>query len=381
MTPRPLIQRFTGLRLAPLCAALLALPPLLAGAQTADPKELLRAAVGQQVRTLLGDGSGAVVERLLQVKPEPGLASRFDAARVTSGLFGRQAASFAPDCRTTTTAAGEPDTGLCLVEAGSRDSETGAYTVLAFAKNIGAGDLMFSRRAAFNPGAPTLPPSAKLSDSAAYEQALKFMDLLGVPRSDIPQPPQGVKNPLPVRSLEAGVQDEKGGTATRVTLHKLVTLPRALPVPGGLLQDPKSGVVLRHVLAPGLATVAVSDSGVQFARLDGWVDAPMDPKLDPRRAKSTDELINEIADDLYGEGVRKVGSLSILISLRQALPNPEDDNSPQCKRCGVLRPALQVMVSLPGAGRIDSSEKSFIPPGLVREYDLVAQGETERAAR
>jgi hypothetical protein len=39
------------------------------------------------------------------------------------------------------------------------------------------------------------------------------------------------------------------------------------------------------------------------------------------------------------------------------------------------------MVSLPGAGRIDSSEKSFIPPGLVREYDLVAQVETERAAR
>ena len=166
MTSRPLIQRFTGLRLAPLCAALLALPPLLAGAQTADPKELLRAAVGQQVRTLLGDGSGAVVERLLQVKPEPGLASRFDAARVTSGLFGRQAASVAPDCRTTTTAAGEPDTGLCLVEAGSRDSETGAYTVLAFAKNIGAGDLMFSRRAAFNPGAPTLPPSARQMISA-----------------------------------------------------------------------------------------------------------------------------------------------------------------------------------------------------------------------
>ncbi len=381
MTSRPMTQRQPLLRLAPLCAALLALPPLLAGAQTADPKELLRAAVSQQVRNLLGEGSGPVVERLMLVKPEPGLASRFDAARVTSGLFGRQAATFAPDCRSTSTAVGEADAGLCVVEAGNRDSETGAYTLLAYAKNIGAGDLMFTRRAAFNPSATTLPASAKLSDADAYEQALKFMDLLGVPRSDIPLPPQGVKNPLPVRSLEAGAQDEKGSTAARVTLLKTVTLPRALPVPGGLLQDPNTGVVLRHVLAPGLATLSVNDAGVQFARLDGWADAPMDPKLDPRKAKSAAELITEITDDLYGEGVRKVGSLSILIGLRHALPNPEDPDSPQCKRCGVLRPSLQVMVSLPGAGRIDSSEKNFIPPGLVREYDLVAQVETERAAR
>lgn len=381
MTSRPLTQRLPLLRLAPLCAALLVLPPLLAGAQTADPKELLRAAVAQQVRTLLGDGSGAVVQRLMLVKPDPGLASRFDAARVTSGLFGRQAATFAPDCRSTSTAAGESDAGLCVVEAGNRDSETGAYTVLAYAKNIGAGDLMFTRRAAFNPNATTLPPSAKLSDADAYEQALKFMDLLGVPRSDIPQPPQGVKNPLPVRSLVAGANDEKGSALARVIVHKTVTLPRALPVPGGLLQDPNSGVVLRHVLAPGLATLAINDGGVQFARLDGWADAQLDPKLDPSKAKSTAELITEITDDLYGEGVRKVGSLSILIALRQALPNPEDPDSPQCKRCGVLRPALQVMVSLPGAGRVESSEKSFIPPGLVREYDLVTQGDNERAVR
>lgn len=381
MTSRLPTRRFPGFRLAPLCAALMLLPPLLAGAQTADPKEQLRAAVAQQVRTLLGDGSGPVVERLMLVKPEPGLASRFDPGRVTSGLFGRQAASFAPDCRSTTTSAKEPDAGLCVVEAGNRDSETGAYTLLAFSKNIGTGDLMFTRRAAFNPGATTLPPSAKLSDADAYAQALKFMDLLGVPRSDIPQPPPGVKNPLPVRSLEAAAQDEKGSTAARVTVHKMVMLPRALPVPGGLLKDPNSGVLLSHVLAPGMATIAVTDGGVQFARLDGWADAPMDPKLDPRQAKSTTELINEITDDLYGEGVRKVGSLSILIALRRAYPHPDDPNPPLCPVCGVLRPALQVAVSLPGVGRIDSSEKNFIPPGLVREYDLVSQGEAERPAR
>lgn len=381
MTSRPIPMTVRSLRLAPLCAALLALPPLLAGAQTTDPKEQLRAAVSLQVRKLLGDGSAPVVERLMTVKPQPGLGRNFDAARVTSALFGRQAASFAPDCRSTSTSAKEPDAGLCVVEAGNRDSETGAYTLLAFSKNTGSGDVMFTRRAAFNPNATTLPPSAKLSDADAYEQALKFMDLLGVPRSDIPVPPQGAKNLLPVRSLDAGVQDEKGSTTARVTLQKMVTLPRALVVPGGLLQDPNTGVVLHHVLAPGKAVLAVNDGGVQFARLDGWADAPMDPKLDPRLAKSAADLINEITDDLYGEGVRKVGSLSILIALRRAYPNPDDPNPPLCPVCGVLRPALQVAVSLPGAGRIESSEKNFVPPGLVREYDLVGQSEAERPAR
>ncbi len=373
--------RRTTRQLAPLCAALLAVLPMLASAQTADPKEQLRAAVAQQVRSLLGEGSGPVVERLMTVKPEPGLSRGFDPGRVTSALFGRQAASFAPDCRSTSTNAKEPDVGLCVVEAGNRESETGAFTLLAYSKNIGSGDLMFTRRAAFNPDATSLPLSAKLSDSDAYAQALKFMDLLGVPRSDIPVPPKGVRNPLPVRSLVVGAEDDKRGTRTQLTVHKMVTLPRALVVPGGLLQDPATGLVLDHVLAPGLATVAVTDSGVQYARLDGWADAPMDPKLDPRRAKSASELVNEITDDLYGEGVRRVGNLSILISLRRAYPNPDDPDPPLCPVCGVLRPALQVAVSAPGAGRIDSSEKAFVPPGIVREYDLVGQTEAERPAR
>lgn len=364
-----------------LCTSLLALSPLLVQAQTQDPKEALRAAVAQSLRQLLGDGSGPVVERLMTVKPEGGLARNFDVGKVTSALFGRQAASFAPDCRSTTTSAKEADEGLCVVEGGSRDSESGAYTLLAYSKNIGAGNLMFARRPAFALGGETLPPSARLSDTQAYDQALKFMAMLGVPASEIPRPPAGVKNPLPVRSMEAGVADEKGTTVARVTLHKSVQLPRAYPVPGGLLKDPQTGVVLNHVIGPGSALLNVSDAGVQFARLDGWSDAPMDPRLDPRQAKSNDELINEIADDLYGEGVRKVGTLSILISLRRAYPNPDDPNPPLCPVCGVLRPALQVMVSQPGTGRVETSESNFMAPGLVREYDLVAQLEGERPAR
>lgn len=368
------------LALLPLLAALLTATTALQ-AQTADPKELLRAAVSGQLRAMLGDSAAPVVERLALVKPDGAISRNFDLGRVTSGLFGRNATTLAPDCRVTTTAAKEPDTGQCLVEAGSRESPTGAYLQLAFSKNIGLGDVQFIRRNAFAGDGSVLPASTKLSDAQAYETALKFLDLVGVPRSEIPLAPVGSKNPLPVRSLVAGAVDEKGGTAQRITLQKVVTIPRAFAVPGGLIKDPNTGVVLSHVIAPGGAVLALNDSGVQFARVDGWSDAQMDPKADPRRAKSTTDLANEITDDLWGEGVRKVGTLSILIALRKAYPNPDDPNPPLCPVCGVLRPALQVIVSQRGAGPVDSSERLYVAPGLVREYDLVAQTELERPAR
>ncbi len=363
-------------------ASTAALMPLAVQAQTQDPKEAIRAAVSGALRPLLGDSSAGVVERLATIQPEGALSRSFDVGRVTSAVFGRSATNVAPDCRTTSTSAKEPDTGLCVIDAGNRDADTAAYTMLAFSKNIGIGDVMFVRRPAFNPASDSLPADAKLSDNQAYEQALKFMDLLGVPRSQIPLPPQGAKNPLPVRSLVAGAAQERGGAnSSRVTIHKMVTLPRAFVVPGGLLRDPATGVLLNHVIAPGGATLAVNDAGVQFARLDGWSDAQLDPKADPRRAKSTADLITEITDDLYGEGVRRVGTLSVLIALRKAMPNPDDPNPPLCPACGVLRPALQVLVSQLGGGAVATSERSYSAPGLMREYDLVNPTEAERPAR
>jgi hypothetical protein len=367
-------------RLLAVCA-LAALLPAVAGAQTQDPREALRAAIGNQLKPMLGDSAAPLVERLLTIKIDGAISRNFDVGKVTSALFGRTAANVAPDCRSTQTPAREADTGLCVIDAGNRESETGAYQMLAFSKNIGLGDVMFARRAAFSPDTTSLPVAAKLSDADAYSQAVNFLLLMGVPKSEIPVPPQGAKNALPVRSLMVGAEDQKGGTSTRVVMHKVVSLPRAFVVPGGLLKDPTTGQVLNHVIAPGGATLNISDRGVQFARIDGWSDAQLDPKLDPRRAKSTTDLVNEIADDLYGEGVRKVGALSILIALRKATPNPDDPNPPLCPACGVLRPALRVLVSQAGNGAVVSSERAHVAPGLVREYDLVAQNEAGQPSR
>lgn len=360
------------------CAAL-----LLAGAALAqaDPKEALRRQVGLQLETLLPNGAGDVVTRLQNVKPNPNetISRGFNLGNVNQRLFGRLQPTAAPDCQAATTPAREPDEGMCVMDRGRADDPTGDYKMLAFSKNIGQGDIRYFNRQKFDPRAELSPTPVKLDDRAAYEEALKFVALLGVPASEIPRWPAGAS--LPVRTLAVGSQSDKGNEPKRIDLLKVVSLPRAFEVPGGLLRDPATGRMLNHVLAPGQALVALSDSGVQFARIEGWSDAQMDPRVDPRQAKSQAALLEEITEDLYNEGVRRIGMLSMLVTLRRAYPNPDDPNPPLCPVCGLLRPALEVRISTLGPNRADTSEARPAPPGLVREYDLVNEADAARAVR
>jgi len=371
---------YDKIRVLAIVTALMA-GPSLANAQVADSKEILRAAIAAQLRPLLGDGAGGIVEKLKGVKPDGAISRNFNPAVVSKAVFGRAAANVAPDCNSTQTNTKEPDQGRCVIQTGSPDSPTGAFAMLAFSKNIGMGDITYLRRPAFDPNSTVLPSPVKLSDAEAYAQALKFLALLGVPKSEIPVAPRDAKNPLPVRALLVGAEQDPGKDATRIEVQKVINFQRSFTVPGGLFKDPTTGIVLDQVLAPGEVTVAVDDNGVQLADVQSWSDAQMDPKLDPALAKSTPELIDEITDDLFAEGVRKAGSLSILIGLRKAFPNPDDPNPPLCPVCGVLRPALRVVISQVGPGAVDSSERNFIAPGVVREYDLVGQTEAESPAR
>lgn len=342
--------------------------PTLAMAQTASDKERLRGAISASLASVLGgDSARAVVDKIATVKPDGAISKNFNVADMTKQWFGpRTVPNPAPDCRTTQTASGESDEGLCLLEVGRREADkdsSPAYSVLAYSKNIGIGDLLFARRPA---GTVAPAPMSKLSDSEAYDKALAFLRAAGVPMSEVPQPPRGF---LPVRSLAIGMPDDKGGS-TRMTIQKVVSLPRAFAVSGGFpwLKDPRSGQVLAHVVAPGKATIAFNDAGVQFASIEGWSDAQMG-RFESKDSKSVSELADEITDDLWGEGVQKVGSLSILISLRKALPNPDDPNPPQCPACGLLLPAVQVMVAPVGPELL--KQGTLAPPGLVREYNLV----------
>lgn len=359
------------------CAAFAALLPALVAAQTQDPdKAELRRQIVQSLTTVLGgDSARVVVEKLGAVKVDGAISRNFDVVALSKLWFGpRTVPNPAPDCRTTQTAAGESDQSLCMLEVGRREADekgnSPAYAMLAYSKNVGLGDIVFVKRPA---GVAEPTPVKNLTDPAAYEQARKFIDQVGVPRSEVPTPPQGF---LPVRSLAIGTPNDTGGGSTRMTIQKVVSFPRAFAVPGGFpwLKDPRSGQELGHVIAPGSAIVALNDAGVQFAGINDWSDAQMDPNLDPKAAKTVTELTDEITEDLYGEGVRKVGSLSILIALRKAYPNPDDPNPPLCPVCGLLLPAVQVTVAPVAVGRVDKS--AIVAPGMLREYDLVKKGET-----
>lgn len=354
-----------------LAAAAAILAPMLAQAQT-DPKAGLRSAISAAVTPLLGESSAAIVEKLSAVKPEGFISRNFDLAKAKNALFPRMATNDAQDCRTARTPMGEDDTGMCAVEYGNRDSEGAAYRVLAFSKNIGIGEVQFARRDAYT-GKPPAPVT--LEDAKAYSLAMSFFDMIGVPKSEIPAVPKGA--PLPVRSMVVGSADEQGGSRTAIVMYKVVFVPRAFVVPGGLGTGP-NGQELKHALAPGGATAAIAaDGSVRFGHVEGWSDAQFDWSGKPR---GTAELVNAITDDLWGEGARKVGTLSVLIAFRKAIPNPEDPRPPACPVCGVLRPALKVVIASADRDRPPSGG-SWVAPGLVRYYDLLGgQTESDRTA-
>lgn len=359
------------LSLAAIVAAMLL--PGWAAAQSHEDE--LRRQIGAALQQTFGDSSRGVVIKLMDAKPAGGLQN-FDVQKVSRELFGRTTPNSAPDCQSTKTAAGEPDEGECVLAAGDRDSPAGAYTSLMFSKTIGVGNVQFLRRAPFDPNAADVPKPVQLSEEQAYEQAMRFADLVGVPRAELPTLPKGVK--LPVRTLAVGSTDAQGNRAAPIAIMKVVSLQRALLVPG-LLTDPTTGRTLNYVLAPGAAMIGVDDAGVQLASIEGWSNSPLDPKIDPSLSKSTASLANEIADDLYAEGVRNVGSLSVQIILRRAYPNPDDPNPPLCPVCGVLLPAVQIAIAPVAEGVVETSEKAWAAPGVVRAYDLVER--TDGAAR
>lgn len=362
-------------------SALAALACITAHAQTGQPREDIRLAVERALVPLLGQDARAMVQRLAQVRPEGAISQNFNLQQAVTVLFPRVSVVAAPDCRVLNTATGEPDTSRCTYSAGRLDDPGGgAYTGLSFSKNIAQGDVRFVRRPAFLVGGSAVPPPVRLSDADAYTRALQFATLLGVPASEIPTPPTLQSVRLPVRTLTAGAGDGSVNQV-RIPLQKVVSLQRAFRVPGGLYVDPLTGVRVDHVLAPGNATLVMDDTGLQFARIDGWADAQFDPQVNASRAKTVTALSAEIAEDLYNEGVRQPGQVSVMVALRRAQTHPEDPNPPPCAVCGVLRPALRVTVSQVGSEPVPTNARSFVAPGVVREYDLVAFDETTRPAR
>jgi hypothetical protein len=356
--------------------------PLLAQTQ-ADP---VREAVQAAMPSAIGRDNTDLVKRILQIRPKAvPLSTSFVPADVSKAVFGRLAATPAPDCQATQTSQKELDTGLCLVEspAGARDDPTAAYTVLAYSKNIDQGQIAVLKRPALAAGGTPVLNPVTLTDDLAYQRALTHFKSLGVDLADVPKPSPTNGRGLPVRTLAAGVVSPTGAKQTYV-LGKVVYLERSYPVPGGLGTYPGpvgSPVLAEGAVDSGHAEVTVDDRGFQQASVDDWYSFQMDATVEPGYAKTSADLVDEVTDQLHGHGFQSVGSLSIIFSLRAAMPNPDDPNPPLCAACRVLRPALRVVASHVAPNAIAVVGGPPAPAGVVFEVDLTHQLAPDRVVR
>lgn len=328
-------------------------------------REEIQAMVREAMPPILKSDLPGLVDNMLAVELGKPLAETFDPAKAANRVFGRLPRGVSPDCLRKQTPAGEPDTGECVV-ANGEESGNGAYTRLAYSKNLGNGNVKFLKRAAVRDIDPGKLSSVKLSDGEADKNAREFLvQFLGVPASELPVQPANAK--LPVRDLVVGF-DRKSGLAP-IVLQKTVQLRRsfALPKP---IEIAGTNLKVTHLPGPGAAMVALDDSGVIGAAVSSWQDVRRDPNLSARNAKNPAELMEEIADDIFEEGGGPIAELRFQLVLSSDWRGSH----------GFLLPAVQVFVA-PVARNANEDQQQQMrlgtTAGMVREYALVRRAETD----
>jgi len=308
---------------------------------------------------LRGDIS-ALVSKMMTARIGPPLSKTFDPNLAIARLLGR-GARVAPDCRQLFTKSGDPDRLPCIASVGTADG-TGPYRQLGYSKHMALGNVSFFDRPADREiGIADLVP-VKMTDEEANLVACRYLEAnFGLTMEEVPVAPADAQNPYPVRTIAMAALDE-GGKAQAVEVEKLVSVRRGLFT--GL------GGNFDWIPAPGAAVVALDDTGVKQASIREWQELVPNPDVDPRNAKTLQELSNEIADDLLG--LMKGPIDRILIGLSFGVTAPTNDNDLR----GLLLPAVQVFVSsvpadLTEAQQVELSNTQVSTASVVREFSLV----------
>jgi hypothetical protein len=145
-----------------------------------------------------------------------------------------------------------------------------------------------------------------------------------------------------VGNLAVAGQSIQGEAVRPMVIQKLVSIPRGLRVD---LQDPASGRSLPFVPAPGVAKVLFDASGIANVMLENWQELKVDPTLTARNAKSRNELITEIAQDLFADGGARIANVSAHIVY----------GSDWRGTFGYLVPAVRVYVA-PASGNLNNDQ-------------------------
>lgn len=350
-----------------IVAALAALWSGPAGAIEVRSLDEMMSQVRQSMPAFLADPAD-VVDQLLKIGLAPPLRERFNPNVAIKAVFGDGSVNIASDCRRRATPAGEPDQGNCMVQSGNMAGR-GQYLLLQYSKNMGNGNIKYLKRPPVDDNMTSDKlPRASMSDTKAMEIAQKFLsDAFGLGMDEVPEPPAGAKTSL-VRNLAMVGTSERGGLAQPIVTQKHVFLQRGWKLDKAY--DGPRGMALTHVPGPGMAMVAMDDAGIVGARVVGWQELRKDPKMTADQAKTADELVEEIAEDLFNNGVR--GFEQLHFGLRVA--------SDWRGGFGLLLPAVQVSVN---AVAVDPSEEEQAKyagkttAGLIRSYSLVHQAEAE----
>lgn len=323
--------------------------------------ELMRQ-VGDTLPGLIGSENGPLVDKLIHPRMGSPLSRSFDAAKAVKAVFGRLPPTYAPDCKQLFTPTGDIDPGECMATRGQRGGQ-GAFTRLSFSKHLGLGDIKYLKRLADSSVVPSDLKPVRLTDAQAYVQALAFLQAnFGLPPEEVPQPPTGATNPLPVRNLVMAWADKPGGGGA-VPVRKLVLVQR------GFFVDVKGSGGQRDlpwVQGPGQARVLIDDTGIHQAVIRNWLELRANPAVDSKNAKTRTELIEEITDDLLGENAAPIETMRFTIVL----------SSVPAGSFGLLLPAVR-MTAAPVKDDLSEADQAAAvsTAGFVREYALVRLSE------
>jgi hypothetical protein len=124
-----------------------------------------------------------------------------------------------------------------------------------------------------------------------------------------------------------------------------------------------------------MARVAFDANGqVVGAMIRGWQDLARNPAVNPELAKTHNQLVDEIVQDLLRNGGGPIGTVKILIGLMTDFQGTQ----------GMLLPAVQVFVAPvadPQPGQEDDVQTTQTTGAYVREYLLVDIEEAEAQDR
>jgi hypothetical protein len=355
------------------CAIVLLAAAATASAQRYDvksPQELAGLLRENLPFFLKGDTRG-LVENILAVELAPPLRSTFKPDTAVRAVFGDASPITSPDCRRTQTPVGERDPDECAVTLG-QETGNGQYRRLAYSKNLGFGNIRFLLRDPIpqTPSRPDALPTARMSDKEAAAMGIAFLHgAFGMPAAEIPS---GLPWDLSVRSLAIqGLADDARQLQT-VVLHKTLFVPRTLALPRPIVDPGNAQQRLERIRAPGKAQVSMNDQGITGAAVHNWIELMKDPKLTADAAKSTDQLIEEIAEDLFSEGVRQIENIAFTVEI----------SADSRGRIGLLLPAVQVSVSPVSRDPKEDEQVRYdgkrSTGGVQKLYSLVNLPETEQ---